>query len=287
MTNRSSRAAVLGLAAAALALSPAAALDCTAPAEIGTLLAEADKVTFTWPAEPSATHYAVVRSPTIALPVGPGGGDEVCFPDLAAPSLVDETVPGPGFAFWYLVRGENACAGPYGARSDGTPRATTTCDGASADPFPNDVLATGFELPTKILFLPDGRMLVAELAGTIEVLPPPYTTPDPTPFLELDLNIPGYAGLQQGIMDVALDPDFVSNHYYYVFYTKDEPNRDRLSRFTANGALDGTIAGSEVLLYEDPDLANTEHHGGAVNFGTTARSTSRPASTSMPRTPRT
>ncbi|MBI1826092.1 MAG: PQQ-dependent sugar dehydrogenase [Planctomycetes bacterium] len=139
------------------------------------------------------------------------------------------------------------------------------------DVFQNDVLATGFDLPTKILFLPDDRMLVAELPGTIKTLSPPYTTPDPAPFLGLNLNIPGYAGLQQGIMDVALDPNFVANHYYYVFYTKDSPNKDRLSRFTANGALDGTIAGSEVILYEDPQNANTEHHGGAVSFGNDGR----------------
>jgi glucose/arabinose dehydrogenase len=52
---------------------------------------------------------------------------------------------------------------------------------ANSDYFQNQVLATGFDLPTNIEFLPDGRMLVAELAGKIKVLPPPYTTPDPTP----------------------------------------------------------------------------------------------------------
>ena len=133
--------------------------------------------------------------------------------------------------------------------------------------FQNEILATGFNLPTAIKFLPDGRMLVAELTGTIKVLPPPYTSANPTPFLQLDLNIPGYDGLQQGIFDIALDPDFTANHYYYVFYTNDTPNRDRLSRFTANAALDGTVAGSEVILYEDPQTPNTEHHGGAINFG--------------------
>jgi len=45
------------------------------------------------------------------LPVGPGGGDETCFPDLAGTSSPDGTVPAPGDAFWYLVRGKNACAG--------------------------------------------------------------------------------------------------------------------------------------------------------------------------------
>jgi hypothetical protein len=74
---------------------------------------------------------------------------------------------------------------------------------------------------------------------------------------------------------------------YYVFYTNDVPNKDRLSRFTANSAHTGTIPGSEVILYQDPQEAHTEHHGGAVNFGNDASSTSRPASTSAPRTHRT
>jgi chitodextrinase len=102
---------------------------------------------------------------------------------------------------------------------------------ANSSHFQNEVLATGFNLPTAIKFLPDGRMLVVELAGIIKVLPPPYTNPDPTPFLQLT-NV-GSAGVQQGIYDVALDPNFSTNHYYYIFYTARTPNVDRLSRFTA------------------------------------------------------
>ena len=81
--------------------------------------------------------------------------------------------------------------------------------------FQNEILATGFDLPTTLEFLPDGRMLVGEIAGIVKVLPPPYTTPDPTPFLDLDIDIAGYAGLQQGIFDIALDPSFASNRFYY------------------------------------------------------------------------
>ena len=62
-------------------------------------------------------------------------------------------------------------------------------------------------------------MLVAEFAGTIKVLPPPYTTPDPTPFLQLTNVGSGGPAVQQGIMDIALDPNFGTNHYYYIFYT--------------------------------------------------------------------
>ena len=45
---------------------------------------------------------------------------------------------------------------------------------ANASSFQNEILATGFNLPTNIEFLPDGRMLVVELQGTIKVVPPPY-----------------------------------------------------------------------------------------------------------------
>jgi glucose/arabinose dehydrogenase/chitodextrinase len=135
----------------------------------------------------------------------------------------------------------------------------------NGDYFQNQVLASGFDLPTSIEFLPDGRMLVGELAGKIKLLPPPYTTPNPTPFLQLT-NV-GNSGVQQGLFDIVLHPNFASNHYYYVFYTLGIPDVDRLSRFTANAALTGTVPGSELVLYQDPNVANSEHHGGALNFG--------------------
>jgi glucose/arabinose dehydrogenase len=140
-----------------------------------------------------------------------------------------------------------------------------TVNVANTSSFQNEVLATGFNLPTAIKFLPDGRMLVVELQGKIKVVPPPYTTPDSTLFLQLT-NI-GSDGVQQGVYDIVLDPNFTTNHFYYVFYTLGSPNRDRLSRFTANSAVTGTIAGSELVLYQDPQDANAEHHGGALNFG--------------------
>ena len=145
---------------------------------------------------------------------------------------------------------------------------TVTYNVSSASLFQNEILATGFDLPTAIKFLPDGRMLVVELGGTIKVLPPPYTQADSTPFLQLT-NVGSMTGpvAQQGIYDIALDPNFTTNHYYYIFYTARTPNHDRLSRFTANSTLTGTVAGSELILYEDPQNADAEHHGGAINFG--------------------
>ncbi len=134
----------------------------------------------------------------------------------------------------------------------------------NTDSFQNEILATGLTLPTAMKFLPDGRMLVAELAGKIRVIPAPYLTPDPTPILTIT-NI-GTAGVQEGIFDFALDPNFSANHYLYVYFTAND-QRDRLSRFTLNADLTGTVAGSEFILYRDPtDLASDEHHAGAITF---------------------
>jgi glucose/arabinose dehydrogenase/PKD repeat protein len=142
---------------------------------------------------------------------------------------------------------------------------TFTTPATSAGNFQNEILLTGFNLPTAVKFLPDGDMAVLELGGKIWKVDTTTWAVRPNPLLALT-NI-GTASGQQGLMDMVLDPSFASNHYYYVFYTLGNPNRDRCSRFTANADLSGTVAGSEFVVYQDPQAANTEHHGGALNFG--------------------
>ena len=51
------------------------------------------------------------------------------------------------------------------AAGNSTLSAAVAVNVANASSFQNEVLATGFNLPTSIVFLPDGRMLVAELPG--------------------------------------------------------------------------------------------------------------------------
>jgi hypothetical protein len=99
----------------------------TPPDETQSLAVAGDKVTLTWSPATYATRYDVVRGDIASFPVGPGGADEICFDDLAAPSLTDPTLPVPDSGFWYLSRGENSCGiGTFGDATDG-PRVTTTC----------------------------------------------------------------------------------------------------------------------------------------------------------------
>jgi glucose/arabinose dehydrogenase/PKD repeat protein len=143
--------------------------------------------------------------------------------------------------------------------------AAVTVNVVNSSYFQNEILLTGLQLPTNIEFLPDGRMFIVEIGGKVWIRQPDATSVDPTPFLQLT-NV-ALGSVQQGIMDMAFDPDFATNRNFYVFYTAATPHRDRVSRLTANAGATGVVAGSEVVIYQDPVDASDEHHGGALNFG--------------------
>ena len=107
-------------------------------------------------------------------------------------------------------------------------------------------------------------MLVVELQGTIKVLPPPYTQPDSTPFLQLtNVGSAACSRASTTSSSIPISRTIILLHLLYPGM----PNRDRVSRFTANCTITGTVAGSELVLYQDPQDASSEHHGGALNFG--------------------
>ena len=69
-------------------------------------------------------------------------------------------------------------------------------------------------------------------------------------------------------MDIVIDPAFSQNGYYYVFYTRGasgSQNHNGVSQFTAS--RNSTVPGSEVRLWEDPEVTGIEHHGGSLAFG--------------------
>ena len=102
----------------------------------------------------------------------------------------------------------------------------------------------------------DGRIFVAEQGGKLRVIK--NNTLLPTAFVQLSVNFSG----EQGLIGIALDPDFSTNNYIYLYYTvATAPIHNRISRFTANG--DVVLASSESIVLElDPFSAATNHNGG-------------------------
>lgn len=113
---------------------------------------------------------------------------------------------------------------------------------------------------TRMAFAPDGRIFVAELGGRLRVIKNGGLLA--TPFVTL--SVAGGGG-ERGLAGIALDPNFATNHYVYLYYTAPTPTiHSRLSRFTANG--DVAVPGSEHIILElDTQTANI-HNGGALKF---------------------
>ena len=83
----------------------------------------------------------------------------------------------------------------------------------------------------------------------------------------IPLNI-NSAGSSDGVLGIALDPAFKTNHQVYVYYTyvaAAEKNW-RVSRFTLNAAHSTMDLASEIPVIKIPILSGSKHPGGAIQF---------------------
>lgn len=114
--------------------------------------------------------------------------------------------------------------------------------------------------PVAMDFAPDGRIFVTEKSGTLRVIKNGVLLP--TPFLKVNVEASGERGLDA----VLFDPDFIHNHFIYVYYTVGVPPiHNRLSRFTADGDI--AIPGSEKIIHDFDPVVAVFHNGGAMAFG--------------------
>ena len=96
--------------------------------------------------------------------------------------------------------------------------ASVTVNVANTSSFQNEILATGFDLPTAIKFLPDGRMLVVELAGHDQGAAAAVHDPGPDA-VPADHQHRRQPACSRGSSTSRSTPTSATNHYYYVFYT--------------------------------------------------------------------
>ncbi len=94
-------------------------------------------------------------------------------------------------------------------------------------------VAEGFSTPWSVAWLPDGRMLVTELPGSLRVVEHGKLKPAPvadTPRVR--------AKGQGGLMEVALHPNFASNGWIYLAYTEAGTNSE-----TRDGGMTTVVRG--------------------------------------------
>ena len=124
--------------------------------------------------------------------------------------------------------------------------------------FSFDAVVSGLGTPTSMAFTPDGRILVADQSGILQVVKNGVLLP--TPALTVAVSTSG----ERGLDGVAVDPGFISNGYIYICYTATTPTiHNRVSRFT----MVGDVAGSETPILDLDTLIADIHNGSSLHFG--------------------
>jgi len=108
---------------------------------------------------------------------------------------------------------------------------------------------------------PDGRWLALEQTGRVMVFPDEQNA---RASVFLDLSAKVLVSSEEGLLGLALAPDFAQSGVFYVYYSAPNPRRSVLSRFRAEG--NAADPASETVILEIPQsFAN--HNGGQILFG--------------------
>ena len=126
----------------------------------------------------------------------------------------------------------------------------------------NDSLVTSVGAPTALAFTPDGRMLVTTQPGRLRIVQNDSLLPTPA----LDLTGTICSNAERGLLGVAVDPQFATNRFVYLYYTHNSFGAcvNRVSRWVLS---DTNTASGEVILLDRIHSTSGNHNGGDVNFG--------------------
>src|SRR5699024_1075157 len=69
-----------------------------------------------------------------------------------------------------------------------------------------------------------------------------------------------------GLLGLALDPDFSQNRWLYTFYTSPDGKEFRLSRFTLDNSGNLASASEKTLLRIPKEVLDGSHTGGGLTF---------------------
>ncbi len=138
-----------------------------------------------------------------------------------------------------------------------------------------DALVANVGAPTALAFTPDGRLLVTTQGGTVRIVS--GGTLLPTPALSLGSAV--CSNSERGLLGVAVDPQFATNHYVYLYYTFNKnaagcPGSnattpvERISRFTLDVPTANVISpATEVVLLDGVTNFAGNHNGGQLRVG--------------------
>ncbi len=139
--------------------------------------------------------------------------------------------------------------------------AFTPPSSAQTAPFDVQTVADGFNHPWGLAFLPDGRMLVTERSGALNLVTPSGET------TEIAGTPDVLASGQGGLLDVALDPAFADNRRVYLTFA--EAGEGGAGTALARGRLSDdlrVLEGAEIIFRQTPKVSGSSHFGSRLAF---------------------
>lgn len=177
------------------------------------------------------------------------------------------------FALMIMAIGSMAACSNNGASSSGekTSQLAERVDAAPIN-YKIQTVADKLDHPWSLAFLPDGSMLVTERTGKLL-----RVQPDGARKVIYDFNsgeeFPAVhfgSGMQAGLFDVVLHPDFENTQLIYISYTGKQPDDKNtliLTRFELKADGDKTeLTNGKELFVASPSRIQGNHYGARIVF---------------------
>ena len=115
-----------------------------------------------------------------------------------------------------------------------------TGTGSSQVSFVNAFPNLSFSLPLFLTHAGDGtnRIFVVQQRGLIKVFPNDSNTASMQNFLDVS-NLVSQSGNERGLLGLAFHPNYTSNRYFYIYYTRSSDGADRLPAGATGGMGNG------------------------------------------------
>lgn len=130
------------------------------------------------------------------------------------------------------------------------------------------LISSGLQAAHDFTFLPDGRVLIANRGGLVQVWAGSGGPVSVGSVATVE------TGSERGLLSIEADPNFATNGYFYVWWSSTSDSFMHLDRFTCTGQLSNPTSSSlsfstasrRVIINSAPDSA-FNHNGGACRFG--------------------
>jgi len=135
--------------------------------------------------------------------------------------------------------------------------------------FTKVVLANGMDEPMEMTFLPDNRVLIVERKGGVKIINEITGEITLVATIPVNTKYTNKAGVvreaEEGLMGVIAHPDYVTNHWIYLYYADPTDSKHVLARWELVG--DELIESSKKIVLEVPtQREECCHTGGGMVF---------------------